>query len=515
MNARFKLTYFILLVFLLAACQPMAAATPAAVLPPRRYPTQEPNLLPRVARTVAPQPAARIPNQPDNQFQDYGVNPSERTDWDNLSTFAVDVDTASYTLARRYILDGLLPPYDAVRVEEFVNYFRMNYPYPRRETFAVYADGARSPFDHETSYLLRFGIQGKMVEDEDRLPVNLVFVIDISGSMSMQNRLQLVKDSLRMLVERLRPQDTVGIVVYGSRARSVLEPISAAEKTRILRVIQDLRTEGATNVEEGLNLGFQMALEHFQYESNNRIILCSDGVANVGVTSPDMLLKQVRGYVVEDIRLSTVGFGMGNFNDVLMEQLADNGDGFYSYVDDLLEAERLFVDNLTANLETIALDARVQVDFNPQVVSEYRLIGYENRDMADEDYFEDSVDAGEVGAGHSVTAIYAVKMYPQAQGEAATLFLRWKDPQTFEMLETQKSLYVEDLSARFENADPYFQLSVVAAQYAEILRESPYTSRSSLRKVSQHASRVARLLPEDADVSEFSQLVARAARLRR
>ena len=515
MNTRLKLTFFMLLVFLLTACQPVAIATPSAVLPPRRYPTQDPSPLPRVARTAAPQLATRIPNQPENQFQDYGVNPSERTDWDNLSTFAVDVDTASYTLARRYILDGLLPPYDAVRVEEFVNYFQMDYPYPREETFAIYADGARSPFDREDSYLFRFGIQGKFVEDEDRLPVNLVFVIDISGSMGMQNRLEMVKDSLRMLVERLRPEDTVGIVVYGSRARAVLEPVSAAEKTRILRVIQDLRTEDATNVEEGLNLGFEMALEHFRYESNNRIILCSDGVANVGITDPDKLLEQVRGYVSEGIRLSTVGFGMGNFNDVLMEQLADNGDGFYSYVDDLLEAERLFVDNLTANLETIALDARVQVDFNPQVVSEYRLIGYENRDMADEEYYDDDVDAGEVGAGHSVTAIYAVRLYPRAQGEAATLFLRWKDPKSYEMLETQESLYVEELSARFDIADPYFQLSAVAAQYAEILRESPYASRTSLREVSQHASRVARLLPEDSDVSEFSQLVAQAARLRR
>ncbi len=516
MKTLFK-SSLVLLVLLLAACQPAARSpVPVEVQPQRPYPTPLPSLPQyRIVRTAVAQPTAVFIAPPDNQYRDYGVNPNESTDWDNLSTFAVDVDTASYTIARRYVLDGQLPPYDAVRVEEFVNYFNMGYPSPQQNTFAIYADGAPSPFHDDGTYLLRFGIQGRQVAERERQPVSLVFVIDISGSMDMENRLGLVKDSLRLLVERLRPDDSVGIVVYGSQARVELQPISARDKRRIIRIIDSLRTEGATNAEEGLRLGFRMALENYRFGTNNRVVLCSDGVANVGITDPDGLLEQVRGYVQEGISLSTYGFGMGNYNDVLMEQLANNGNGMYAYVDDALEARRLFVDNLIAALETIALDARVQVDFNPQIVSEYRLIGYENRDMADEEYFDDSVDAGEIGAGHSVTAVYAVKLYPEAWGEIATLYLRWKDPQTYQVMEMQHSLYAENLSRSFEAAGPRFQLSAVVAQYAEILRQSPYAGRNSLREVSRHAARLTRLIPDDPDVAEFNQLVSRAARMRR
>ncbi len=284
--------------------------------------------------------------------------------------------------------------------------------------------------NRDGSYIVRFGIQGYQVSEEDRKPASLTFVIDISGSMEMENRLGLVKQSLQLLVDRLRPSDTVAIVVYGSDAYVVLNPTSGEDRNRILEAIYSLHTEGATNAEAGLRLGYQLAYQAFRPGAINRVILCSDGVANVGVTGPDAILEEIRGYTETGITLTTVGFGMGNFNDVLMEQLADKGDGNYAYVDTLDEARRLFVDNLTSTLQVIAKDAKVQVDFNKEVVARYRLIGYENRAVADQDFRNDTVDAGEIGAGHHVTALYAVILNPGAQGRLATVQLRWQDPQS-------------------------------------------------------------------------------------
>lgn len=322
------------------------------------------------------------------------------------------MDTASYSVARRYVMDGNLPPADLVRVEEFVNYFDAGYPSPSDIAFGIYADGAPSPFQRDGSYIVRFGVQGYQVSEEERKPATLTFVIDVSGSMEMENRLGLVKQSLQLLVDRLRPSDTVAIVVYGSNAYVVLNPTSGEDRNRILEAVYSLHTEGATNAEAGLRLGYQLAYQAFRPGAINRVILCSDGVANVGETGPDAILEEIRGYTETGITLTSVGFGMGNFNDVLMEQLADKGDGNYAYVDTLDEARRLFVDNLTSTLQVIAKDAKVQVDFNKEVVSRYRLIGYENRSVADQDFRNDAVDAGEIGAGHHVTALYAVILNP-------------------------------------------------------------------------------------------------------
>ncbi len=304
----------------------------------------------------------------DNYFKDYGLNPYEDPREDHLSTFSLDVDTASYSVARRYVMDGNLPPADSVRVEEFVNYFDAGYPSPSDIAFGIYADGAPSPFQRDGSYIVRFGVQGYQVSEEERKPASLTFVIDISGSMEMENRLGLVKQSLQLLVDRLRPSDTVAIVVYGSNAYVVLNPTSGEDRNRILEAIYSLHTEGATNAEAGLRLGYQLAYQAFRPGAINRVILCSDGVANVGETGPDAILEEIRGYTETGITLTSVGFGMGNFNDVLMEQLADKGDGNYAYVDTLDEARRLFVDNLTSTLQVIAKDAKVQVDFNKEVV---------------------------------------------------------------------------------------------------------------------------------------------------
>ncbi|PKO13184.1 MAG: VWA domain-containing protein [Chloroflexi bacterium HGW-Chloroflexi-10] len=446
----------------------------------------------------------------DNRFDDYGVNPFVRAEIDHYSTFALDVDTASYSVMRRYIQDGNLPPYESVRVEEYLNYFDPGYAAPQNGGLAIYADGAPNPFSPNRTYLLRFGIQGYEVSDEDRKPANLTFVIDISGSMDMENRLGLVKRSLNMLVQQLHEDDQVSIVVFGSKARVALEPTFASKQNAILSEIRGLNTEGATNAEAGLKLGYRNALAMYDPEMINRVILCSDGVANVGETGPDGILEQVSGYVKEGISLVTIGFGMGNFNDTLMEQLADNGDGFYAYVDTLDEAQNLFVDKITSTLQTIARDAKIQVDFNPEVVNEYRLVGYENRDVADEDFRDDSVDAGELGAGHHAVALYEVVLNREVEGRIATVQLRWENPDTYEVQEINGNYNTWDLFSNFEDTNHRYQLAVLVMQYAEVLRESPWAWDVDMDDLRIRSRQLAQDLSEDVDVREFAELVDQA-----
>jgi Ca-activated chloride channel family protein len=455
------------------------------------------------------------PSTPDTMFfQNYGVNPFIDTYEDHLSTFALDVDTASYSVARRYVEDGNVPPADAIRVEEFVNYFDPGYPTPPDVAFGIYADASPSPFHHDGTHILRFGVQGYKVPEYARKPASLTFVIDVSGSMDRENRLELVKRSLQLLVDRLRPDDTVSIVVYGSQARVVLVPTSGEDRATVLDAIYSLHPEGSTNAEAGLKLGYQMAWQAYREDATNRVILCSDGVANVGLTGPDAILHEIRGYVETGITLTTVGYGMGNFNDVLMEQLANDGNGNYAYVDTLDEAQKLFVEDLTSTLQVIALDAKIQVDFNPDVVAYYRLIGYENRDVADQDFRNDAVDAGEIGAGHSATALYAVMFRPNASGRIATVQLRWEDPDTHQVTEINGNFNTWDLVESFEQADPRYQLAVVVAQYAEMLRRSPWAAETYASQLVEHAYRVSSLLWDDSEVTEFASLVSRASQIR-
>jgi Ca-activated chloride channel family protein len=450
------------------------------------------------------------PSPPDNTFQDYGVNPYTDTRGDHLSTFAVDVDTAAYAVARRYLSDGLLPPPEAVRVEEFINYFDQNYPDPGRDVFGIYADGAPSPFEYGTT-LLRVGIQGRSIHDWVRKSANLVFVIDVSGSMGMEYRLEMVKGALETLVNNLYNDDSVAIVVYGSSARVMLKPTSARNSREILKVIRRLEPEGATNAEAGLRLGYDLAMRAYKPDGINRVILCSDGVANVGMTEANAILETVGGYVDEGVTLTSVGFGMGNYNDVLMEQLADKGNGSYAYVDTLEEAQKIFGKDLTSTLQVIGLDAKVQVDFNPEIVAYYRLMGYENRDVADSDFRNDRVDAGEIGAGHSVTALYAVRLQPDAEGRIATVQFRWQDPDSYEVRELNRNLNTWDLAARFEKADPYFQLTAVVGQFAEILRQNPWAVETPFEMVMEYAYSLPRSLRNSDEVREFLGLVEQAA----
>jgi Ca-activated chloride channel family protein len=436
-----------------------------------------------------------------------GVNGYVDTFRDHLSTFGIDVDTASYTRARNHIEAGRLPAPETVRVEEFVNFFEAGYPTPRDVAFGIYADGAPSPFDRDGVQLIRFGIQGYEVPEELRKPVHLTFVIDISGSMEAPDKLELVKDSMALLVEMLDEEDSVSIVVYGSRAEVVLRPTSGDQKRTILREIRRLRTKGSTNAEAGLRLGYNLAFEAFNEEGVNRVILASDGVANVGQTEASQLLRFIRRYADTGITLTTMGFGMGTFNDPFMEELADSGDGSYAYIDTMKEAERLFVDELTSTLQVIARDARIQVDFNLEAVESYRLFGYENRDIADEDFRNNEVDAGEIGAGHSVTALYAVQLVPGEEGRIATVQLRWQNPESGEEVEINGNFNTWDLERDFSETDPHFRLTVMAAYFAEILRESAYARHVSCAELLDHAYKLSREIWEEEDVSEFIWLV--------
>ena len=447
-------------------------------------------------------------------FKDYGTNPFIDTEDDHLSTFGMDVDTASYSVTRRYLRDGYLPPPEAVRVEEFVNAFDYNYPAPSAEAFAVHIEGEPSRFgEGKRLQLLRIGIQGRVVPDQNRKDAMLTFVIDVSGSMEMENRLGLVKRALTLLVEQLRPGDKVAIVVYGSRARIVLPHTGIEGREEILAAIHSLVPEGVTNAEEGLRLGYSLASRNARVNGINRIILCSDGVANVGETGADGILRVIRSYVEEGITLTTLGFGMGNFNDVLMEQLANNGDGSYAYIDTLNEAKRVFVENLTGTLQLIAKDAKVQVDFNPQVVSRFRLLGYENRRLDHEDFRDDKADGGEIGSGHSVTALYEFKLHEGATGQLATVFIRHEDPDTRRISEINEEIFTTQLNKTFEEASPEFQLAGTVAEFAEILRESFWAQEGSLEAVSRSIEGIAPLIHNE-QVDELRHLVSRATRFK-
>ncbi len=447
-------------------------------------------------------------------FRNYGVNPFIDTEDDNLSTFAIDVDNASYVMTRSYLERGDLPPADAVRVEEFVNRFDYGYESPRHEPFAVYLEGAPSRFGRN-SHLLRIGIKGREINERQRKPANLVFVIDVSGSMNRENRLNLVKKSLFFLIDELDKHDRIGIVTFNTSARMVLPMTQVRNRSRIYDAVRSLSAGGSTNAGEGLRIGYRMAEKWFDEERTNRIIMCSDGVANTGTTNPDELLRRIKRSADMGITLSTIGVGMGNYNDVLLEQLGDKGNGNYSYVDDLEEAKRVFVDNLTGTLEVIARDVKIQVDFDPEVVRSYRLIGFENRDVADHKFRDDREDGGEIGAGHEVTALYEIKFERQPRREAkrlGTIFIRYKDADGMEVSEISRPIKRGIFNRRFSDSSPRFKLAAAAAEFAEILKDTPWSHGSSLRAVYNLAREVNKewFSPE---VDEFMRLVERADRL--
>lgn len=362
--------------------------------------------------------------------------------------------------------------------------------------------------------LLRLGISARDLPDIARPDASLTFVVDVSGSMAIETRLELVKRSLDLLVEALRPTDSVAIVVYGSDARIVLPPTPLFERDFVRAAIASLQPEGSTNAAAGMRLGYAVASEAFLEGGINRVILASDGVANVGVTDAAGILDLARGWAADGIQLVTAGFGMGNYNDTLMEQLADDGDGFYAYVDDIDEAKRLFVHDLTGTLTSVALDARAQVDFDAGSVAAYRLVGYENRDVADDRFRDDTIEAGAIGAGHTVTALYELALAePKPFGEIGTVKLRWIDPATKEPAELSRSVTVADLASSFDDCNPHFRLQATVAAWADLLRGSPWASDLTLAGIAQEAGKLAWELGDDPQVVEFAQLTEQAASL--
>ncbi|MCX6831283.1 MAG: von Willebrand factor type A domain-containing protein [candidate division Zixibacteria bacterium] len=444
-------------------------------------------------------------------FKHYGVNPFVSTDDDHLSTFAIDADNASYSMTRSYLTRGSLPPDEAVRVEEFVNNFKYEYRHPQERAFRVCLEGAPSKFGSKYQ-LLKIGIVGKKIDECRRQDANLVFVIDVSGSMNMENRLSAVKKALHMLVDNLTDRDRVGIVAYRTDAYEVLPPTSIRDRERIIRAIDDLNASGSTWAEGGLRLGYQMANRCFDRNKINRIILCTDGVANEGQTAAEDILKEIKQYADRGITLSAIGFGMNNYNDVLLEKLGDKGNGHYAYVDNWEEARRIFVENLTGTLQVIARDVKIQVDFNPNTVDCYRLLGYENRDVADNKFRDDKEDGGEIGSGHTVTALYEIKLKDEARGDLGTVYVRYKDPTTLAVNEVAEPIDQSCFSRWFESASSDLRLAAAAAEFAEILRKSYWAQDGHLSDVLRVVGQVERERCDD-QVIELMDLVAKADRM--
>ncbi len=438
-------------------------------------------------------------------FVDYGIRPFVDTERDPLSTFALDVDTAAYTVARRWLTEGSIPPPESVRVEEYVNSFDYDYDAPA-DGLAVRVDAGPSPFDPE-NVILRVGVQAERVSNADRPDASLTFVVDTSGSMDRVDRLGLVKSSLARLVAELSDDDTVSIVTYSDGASVVLDPTPADRREQILDAIDRLEPTGSTNLEAGLVEGYELAAQSFRDGGINRVVLASDGIANVGLTDADGLATMIRDDADRGIQLVTIGVGMGGFNDEVMEQLANRGDGFYAYVDDLGEADRLFGDELVSTLLTVAKDGKIQVEFDAESVSRYRLIGFENRGVLDDDFRDDSVDAGELGAGHQVTALYELTLRPGVAEDGdrrlGTVRLRWENDDR-SVDETNVPVDADVVEPSWQATDDDFRLAVTVAAWAELLRRSPHTGEVTLAQV--HAEAEA-LSPGSGAVAELVDLI--------
>ncbi|MCB0192517.1 MAG: von Willebrand factor type A domain-containing protein [Anaerolineae bacterium] len=440
---------------------------------------------------------------------------------DPVSTFALDVDTASYTLARKYINMGALPPAEVVRVEEFVNYFNYNYETPLDDVFNIHIEAAPSRWQTSMSgrrHIVQVGIQGRSIDNTDRPDVVLTLVIDISGSMEDTDRLPLVKESLRLLVRELRSTDRIGIVVYSDDARVELEHVNGSHQELILNIIDSLQTEESTNTVAGLQLGYEQANKYFEDKAINRIILSSDGIANVGAIYPEDILELARQNSRRDIFLTTIGFGMLDYNDYLMERLANDGDGQSIYVDSISAAERFLMEQLSDTLQTIARDAKVQIEFNPDVIENYRLLGYENRAIADSSFRDPSIDAGEVGAGHSVTALYDVAFIEplQEQQIALTATILYKNPQTGNTYEAEQMFSTDQIKSEFAYTSPRYQLAIAVAAFADWLREGDFTSRIPIEQLRFEAERISdsELFYGNSDVQQFVLLVNQASKIK-
>jgi Ca-activated chloride channel family protein len=394
------------------------------------------------------------------------------------TTFAIDVDRASYANIRRYLSQGTLPPPNAVRIEEMINYFDYDYPQPTGDVpFSITTEVAGCPWE-SGHRLLRIGIQGAQLDPWRMAPNRLVFLLDVSGSMQPPQRLPMIRSAFRVLVNQLRAEDTVAIVVYAGASGLVLPPTSGADKETILHALDSLAAGGSTAGGEGIELAYKIAQENFDAKANNRVILATDGDFNVGISSLEELQKLIEAKRDSGIFLTTLGVGDDNYRDAVLELLADKGNGNYAYLDSIQEAEKVFKKELTGTLVTIAKDVKVQLEFNPELVASYRQIGYENRALKNEDFDDDTKDAGELGAGHSVTALYEiVPVSPKATGTIATVRLRYQEPRGSVSRLITASAIDQGTSEYAASAD--LQFAAAVAELGMLLRDSPHKGTST------------------------------------
>ncbi len=464
----------------------------------------------------------------DNQF--YAV------DGQPLSTFSIDVDTASYSNVRRYINQGSLPPKDAVRIEEMVNYFPYDYPQPTGDTpFSIDTEVASAPWNPQHK-LVQIGLQGKKISMEKLPPNNLVFLLDVSGSMNELNKLPLLKSSLKLLVNELRPTDRVSIVVYAGSAGLVLPSTPGNQKSKIIAALDKLEAGGSTAGGEGIVQAYKVARENFLKNGNNRVILATDGDFNVGVSSDEGLVKLIETERKSGVFLTVLGLGMGNVKDAKMEQLADKGNGNYAYIDNLMEAKKVLVKEFGSTLSTIAKDVKIQVEFNPKLVRAYRLIGYENRVLANKDFKDDKKDAGELGAGHAVTALYEVipigvktdlkfatptdrtaadreTQITANSNELMQVRLRYKSPTANES-QLLTGTVVDAVDRPISQASNNLKFAAAVVAYGMNLRNSPYKDNSNFGRVLELANQ-AKGDDLDGYRSEFIRLVEKSKKLTR
>jgi Ca-activated chloride channel homolog len=442
----------------------------------------------------------------------YGVNGIISTAVDALATFSIDVDTASWTRVRRALADGYLPAAGMVRVEEFVNYFRYDYVPPvAGEPFAAHIEGAPSPWADDR-HLVAIGLQGRRVSVFDRKPANLTFLVDVSCSMQSRDKLPLVRESLHMLTDALGDGDTVALVTYAGTSSVVLPPTSAVRSDEIHGAIDRLSTSGSTAMADGIFTAYALAMRSARPGSIDRVVIASDGDANVGPSKHEQITPTIQSYAKRGITLTTLGFGTGNYRDHTMEQLANDGDGNYFYIDGEREARRVLVSRLVSTLEVIARDVKIQVAWDRDVVLSHRLLGYENRAIADEDFRDDAVDAGEVGAGHQVTAIFELQL-ANDHGSLGALSLRYKragpDAPSSEL---SWPIDAEQLRPSLAETSADFRTALAAAQLAEVLRRSPPAEEISLASIEELAQGARR--PEYDQEDELVTAIRRARQLR-
>jgi Ca-activated chloride channel family protein len=449
-----------------------------------------------------------------------------------LSTFSIDVDNASYSNIRRFLNQGQLPPKDAVRIEELINYFDYNYEGPTgKDPVAIHTEYTICPWNVEHK-LVKIDLQAKRIPTANLIPSNLVFLIDVSGSMNQANKLPLVKSALKLLVDQLRPQDKVAIVVYAGAAGIVLAPTPGNQKGKIIRAIDELEAGGSTAGGEGIKLAYKTAAENLIKGENSRVILATDGDFNVGVSSDGELQRLIEEKRESGVFLSVLGFGMGNYKDNKLEILADKGNGNYAYIDNFNEAKKVFVNEFGGTLFTLAKDVKLQIEFNPTYISSYRLIGYENRILNNEDFNDDKKDAGEMGSGHTVTALYEIiqvgsksKFIPSidklkyqneskndaANNELLTVKLRYKDPESKSSKLLQKAL--QNTETSISKTSENFRFTAAVAEFGLLLRDSELKANASFDHVLEIA-KSAKGKDEEGYRAEFINLVRTAKLLK-